>query len=907
MGSRVALLLILATATISACLAQPHSVLKPGDRAPEFRLQASDGKEYTLAQFEGKQSVALVWFLRAGSGGSKTQLSGIQGRLDQISKHNVQVLGITTSTLDECTEFARELNLTFPLLSDPNRAAATAYGTLRNGTGPACERWVFLIDDRGVIENVEKGEAVADKADLLLQALGDRTATAQGSAPQAPAQPAPGAPQVVKVGPVTYTVWPAVPITPTVTSSVVTVGSDRYTVYSYDDHVSASYVVVIPEGLKTVRGLLVNGCYSGGDSRWDWPTCEYYRQFMHLHGFALVATTATAGSQGSAQDADATAQARHRRVFQGFEDSMRVVATASGHPELANAPYVGVGFSAGGGFAFSLMVFAPEKTIAVASYSSPYMFKRRIAEPPGAAVLNVPSICITGEQEGFNVPLPPDVDPSTGPGRIYEVFGPYRPKGAEYAWMERQGIGHSYAENRQDVLGMPLLDAAVRARYPEGGDVTKGPIKLIDIDPATGWIADNTTWKSGLTEICPAAEFEGDLGQSSWLQNEDLAFIYRAYSTYDKPLAITSPGNCWPTAPSLDPGSDVPIVVDASKFPNWEKLGFYDGAKRLGEVTEGPTRLTATNLTPGYHVFSVLGTDAAGTVRTSDPALVVVRNPQVSGTEPAAAPTDPGLPADREAAVPGATAPLPVLKPGAWFTVKFPEMPPTLFALSTKRTDPAQMTVFLPQNYDPQRKHPLLILLNGSDGGNASNPAIARTLSEERDFICVALPLFKVSLDPDAPDNAPPLIIVRGGDGPYSWSLYKTMLRRLDELVPNIDPAHRVLGGFSNGAHATAAVLDGSNGEVAQMFSAFMFVEGGGKLKHYELLEGKPYLMVSSNAKSLPRAQEIADMAKAAGAQTTLIFEDIGQHGFPTASYPAVREWLRGPALGAPGGRDGAE
>jgi hypothetical protein len=53
-------------------------------------------------------------------------------------------------------------------------------------------------------------------------------------------------------------------------------------------------------------------------------------------------------------------------------------------------------------------------------------------------------------------------------------------------------------------------------------------------------------------------------------------------------------------------------------------LEFYDGAKKLGTVTAAPAQFTATNLTPGYHVFSVLGTDAAGTVRTSDPVMVIV-------------------------------------------------------------------------------------------------------------------------------------------------------------------------------------------------------------------------------------------------------------------------------------------
>jgi len=75
----------------------------------------------------------------------------------------------------------------------------------------------------------------------------------------------------------------------------------------------------------------------------------------------------------------------------------------------------------------------------------------------------------------------------------------------------------------------------------------------------------------------------------------------------------------------VDPGSKVRITVDASRFPNWKKLEFYDGAKELGTVTAAPAQFTAANLTPGYHVFSVLGTAAAGTARTSDPVLVIVR------------------------------------------------------------------------------------------------------------------------------------------------------------------------------------------------------------------------------------------------------------------------------------------
>lgn len=172
MKTLFACLALVAAATV--CAAQDRADLKAGDKAPPLKLKATDGKEYTLDQFQGKSAVALVWFLRAGSGGSRTQLSGIQGKLGEIGKYNVQVLGITTSTLEECQGFASELKLAYPLLSDPDKTVATAYGALRDGTGPTCVRWVFLIDNAGVIRNIEKGEAVADKAGLLLQALADQ-------------------------------------------------------------------------------------------------------------------------------------------------------------------------------------------------------------------------------------------------------------------------------------------------------------------------------------------------------------------------------------------------------------------------------------------------------------------------------------------------------------------------------------------------------------------------------------------------------------------------------------------------------------------------------------------------------------------------------------------------------------
>ena len=41
------------------------SALEVGDKMPDFSLQASDGKTYTLAEFHGKKPVVVAFFPKA--------------------------------------------------------------------------------------------------------------------------------------------------------------------------------------------------------------------------------------------------------------------------------------------------------------------------------------------------------------------------------------------------------------------------------------------------------------------------------------------------------------------------------------------------------------------------------------------------------------------------------------------------------------------------------------------------------------------------------------------------------------------------------------------------------------------------------------------------------------------------
>ena len=55
--------------TAGCIQAQPAAELKPGDAAPPFSLQGSDGKTYELSAYRDRQVVVIAWFPKAFTGG----------------------------------------------------------------------------------------------------------------------------------------------------------------------------------------------------------------------------------------------------------------------------------------------------------------------------------------------------------------------------------------------------------------------------------------------------------------------------------------------------------------------------------------------------------------------------------------------------------------------------------------------------------------------------------------------------------------------------------------------------------------------------------------------------------------------------------------------------------------------
>jgi thioredoxin-dependent peroxiredoxin len=129
----------------------PAAELKVGDQAPDFSLPASDGKTYKLSDFKGKKAVVVAWFPKAYTSGCTIECKSLAE--------------------NDNKGFAEKEKADFPLLSDPTKATATAYGVL--SPGGLARRWTFYIGKDGKILGIDKAVTPKSSAEDMVAKLGE--------------------------------------------------------------------------------------------------------------------------------------------------------------------------------------------------------------------------------------------------------------------------------------------------------------------------------------------------------------------------------------------------------------------------------------------------------------------------------------------------------------------------------------------------------------------------------------------------------------------------------------------------------------------------------------------------------------------------------------------------------------
>ncbi len=129
-----------------------HATTVPvvGEQAPDFTLRGPGGANMSLEEYRGSKKVVLVFFPLAFSPVCSHQLPEIQRHLREFEDLDAAVLGISVDHHHSNTAFAKQLGLSFPLLSDFHRKTCRDYGLFDEQRGYG-GRALFVVDRKGRI------------------------------------------------------------------------------------------------------------------------------------------------------------------------------------------------------------------------------------------------------------------------------------------------------------------------------------------------------------------------------------------------------------------------------------------------------------------------------------------------------------------------------------------------------------------------------------------------------------------------------------------------------------------------------------------------------------------------------------------------------------------------------------
>ncbi len=127
--------------------------IKEGDRAPDFTLQAQDGREVSLHEYSGSKNVVLYFYPKDFTSGCTAEARKFSLNYDAVIGMDAEVIGISSDSSESHNNFATECNVKFPLLSDRGGKVREMYG-VRATLGLIPGRVTFVIDKSGVVRRI---------------------------------------------------------------------------------------------------------------------------------------------------------------------------------------------------------------------------------------------------------------------------------------------------------------------------------------------------------------------------------------------------------------------------------------------------------------------------------------------------------------------------------------------------------------------------------------------------------------------------------------------------------------------------------------------------------------------------------------------------------------------------------
>jgi peroxiredoxin Q/BCP len=152
------------------------SILKVGDKAPDFQVVDQDGLPLSLKDFRGSRLI-LYFYPKDDTPGCTAEACNLKDNYQILKKKGFKVLGVSSDSEASHKKFIAKYVLPFALIPDKEKTILRAYGAwgrkkLYGREFEGIIRTTYIIDEKGVIEKVFTKVDTKNHSQQILDEMG---------------------------------------------------------------------------------------------------------------------------------------------------------------------------------------------------------------------------------------------------------------------------------------------------------------------------------------------------------------------------------------------------------------------------------------------------------------------------------------------------------------------------------------------------------------------------------------------------------------------------------------------------------------------------------------------------------------------------------------------------------------